>query len=124
MPLNCNHQLKTNQLPILAIDVLLGSSVNVLQMKSVGYLKGNILFERFYERPVFLPLPRHYLAPFFGAFFSSGLPLSLPLSLMSKALSSFPRIAWFGTAFPDSYSVTTCGFSQILVAKSFWVISL
>ena len=67
----------------LAIDVLLGCSVNVLLMKTEGkssiHLCGGAFnFKRFCDGPSFLPLPRRYLAPFFGAFFSSGFPLSLP----------------------------------------------
>lgn len=32
--------------------------------------------------------------------------MSFPLSLTPKARSSFPKICWFGTAFPASYSLT------------------
>ena len=54
---------------------------------------------------------------------SKGCPLSLPLSLMPKARSILARTAWFGIALPCSYSVTTWGFSQIFVARSFCDIS-
>merc|ERR1719278_314059 len=43
---------------------------------------------------------------------------------MPRALSIFAKICWLGIAFPLSYSVTTWGFSQIFVARSFWDISL
>ena len=65
--------------------------------------------------------PRLY---FFFPFGSKGWPLSLPRSLIPKARSILAKICWLGRAFPCSYSVTTCGFSQILVARSFWDISL
>ena len=62
---------------------------------------------------------RVYLA-FLGVFGANGAPLSFPRSFISKARSIFPRMAWFGlTALLDSYSLITCGFSQILVANSF-----
>ena len=63
--------------------------------------------------------PWVYLA-FLGTFGAKGAPLSFPRSFISKARSIFPRMAWFGlTALLDSYSLITCGFSQILVANSF-----
>lgn len=41
------------------------------------------------------------------------------------SLRSILLMIWgFGTAFPDSYSATTCGFSLMAVASSFWVIFL
>ena len=43
-------------------------------------------------------------------------------SLHPSFRSSFPMICGFGMAFPDSYCPTTCGFSLMAVANSFWVI--
>ena len=42
-------------------------------------------------------------------------------NLTPNARSNLVMMAGFGTAFPDSYSATTCGFSLIAVAKSFCV---
>lgn len=45
-------------------------------------------------------------------------------NLVPNCLSSLRIICGLGMAFPDSYSATTCGFSLMAVAKSFWVIFL
>ena len=62
--------------------------------------------------------PRLYFAWPFLTFGANGAPLSFPRNFISNALSILAKTALFGTAFPASYSLTTCGFSHIFVAKS------
>ena len=87
---------------------------------ALSNLKTNRLNRRFfigicykYERSWRRTHPRLHLAPAFPPLGASGCPLSLPRSLMPRARSIFPKMAWLGRPLPDSYSVTICGTKTI-----------
>jgi hypothetical protein len=60
---------------------------------------------------------------FFGPVVN-GWPISLPRNLTPKALSNLLKTCWFGIALDCSYSLITCCFSLIFLAKSACVHSL
>lgn len=87
-------------------------------------------------------LPSTDEAYFFGAGGAIGWPISLPRSFMPRTRSILPRMMLFGIPLkeresiidsrrlandealaylPASQSLTICGFSLILVARSFWL---